>query len=85
MYLTCPRRVLKSEPAKEWRRAPVDSMFCVTIFVLILSLNIFTLFFSIRGETGHDNFQLIFLIDASQSPVAAAAQLPGGNTLLTPT
>ena len=28
MYLTCPIRVLKSEQAKEWQRAPVDSMLC---------------------------------------------------------
>lgn len=28
MYLTCTVRVLKSEQAKEWRRAPVDSMLC---------------------------------------------------------
>ena len=28
MYLTCTVRVLKSEQAKEWRRAPVDSILC---------------------------------------------------------
>ena len=60
-----------------------------TIFVLILSLNIFTFFLSVSGETSYNYLQSIFfltnLIVYTRSPIAATAQVPCGNTHLKPT